>query len=203
MGLVGAGVAVLAATRIVGPLYPYLIAWASPLLLPAGLGTIAARYRSERLRTTEARNRRPSFLALLTLLSGAVLARSFALTPFPWREASDVIEISAVAERWLGTSGVHSVHLTFVQHDDWPLAAGVLLHLERNGIGSSVDDAYLGLFGGQFRHRRSADVTLVLVPANESLTGSTGFHPVGGVGPHNLWVGPDTGGSVPGELVVR
>ena len=123
VSLAGTTGAVWATSQVIGPLYPYLVAWASSLLLPAGIGVAAlARRVSPRGRTV---------LAALAIVPAVLLTRSLVFDRLPQRTASEVTEISALVGDWLGAERIRSVHVSLARHDDWPLAAGLLLQLQR------------------------------------------------------------------------
>jgi len=178
LSLGACGAAIWSTTRVVGEVLPYLVVWTGVLLLPVW---IAAGLL--------VRRQAPRLLAVSVGLLGAILAWSMLRAPLPpVGDSPDVRTVTALARPWLAARGAHQVRIRIGEHDGWPLAAGLINELERDGIDVTVDREWASLFGDQFAptEREAAEVWV---------TGATATAPtgraqrLGAVGAASLWAG--------------
>lgn len=189
LSLTSALVAVWSTTRIVGPVLVYLVDWTSGLLLPAWIGAAAfvpsLPRRSGRPRLPSFRGRE-SGLAALAL--GAVLIWSMARAPLPpVPHSPEVAGVDRLAGPWLGAQRVREVRVRIGEHDRFPLAAGVLVRLEKEGFGVTVDPEWLWLYGDQFAPSGREQAVLWLSTAAAAPGGEAVN--LGAVGDTMVWAG--------------
>jgi len=185
--LAGTLAALWATTHVVGVVYPYLLLWASALLLPAwiGAGLLAATARADGRRRL-AEGVAAAGLVVVTAASGWSMLRS--PSP-PLGSSGDVTAAGDLAHAWLTGHGVRRVRVQFDDHDEWPLAAGVIDHLERTGSDVTVENDYVFLFGDQFApHGRDAAAVWLTLP-NRTPPGPGRFDRLGQAGGSVIWAG--------------
>ncbi|MGH9058784.1 MAG: hypothetical protein ACRDZY_04605, partial [Acidimicrobiales bacterium] len=197
--LTGTGTAVLAATRVVGPLYGYFLQWMTVLPVPAliGAGLVvqdrklgrpagdvlspvgpvrSARdhhARHSRRRRPAPTLRRSGRIALLVavLVPAAGLGWAFdhgsvgSLAPTP-----AVPTVARAATSGLERLHSHGVLVRIASHDLWPIAAGVVVDLRKEGFDVSISEPWPGIFGPEFR--RDGTETAEVVLADESRPGA-------------------------------
>jgi hypothetical protein len=186
--LLGTAVAVWSATRIVGAVLPYLLLWTSVLLVPAwiGLGNVMATRRSGPNGNRFGSAFLAAGVATVALSSGWSMLRA----PLPpLRSAGDVTAATALARDWLGGRGLHRVRIQLGDHDRWPLAAGVILRLDKDGIDVSVDGPYTTLFGDQFAPADREDATVLLTQPDHAPPPGVGLERLGVAGGSVVWAG--------------
>jgi len=146
VSVVGPLVAVWSGTRIVGEVFPYLLLWTSPLLLPAIIGAAAL------LSPSDDRRLAVWLPGAAAVVVGLSLTVTLARTPFPPYEThNDVLGAARLAEPWLAGRGVRHVRVGIADFDQWPLATGVAVRLEKDGFTATVDREWTSLFGEHFR----------------------------------------------------
>jgi hypothetical protein len=188
--LAGTAAAVWATTRVVGVVYPYLLLWASALLLPAwiGLGFVAATASPATSRRWHraATGVATAGVAVVAVVAGWSMLRS--PSP-PLRSSADVTAAGDLARHWLTGHGVGGVRVEFDDHDEWPLAAGVIDHLQRTGVAVTVERNYVFLFGDQFApHGRDGGTVWLTLP-NHTPPGPGRFDRLGEAGGSVVWAG--------------
>jgi hypothetical protein len=103
-------------------------------------------------------------LGMAAVATAGVFAWSLLIKPLPpVRSAADVAQMTAWVRPWLGETGAEQVHVGLDVHDGWPLAAGLILQLAKDGFDVSVDDQYRPLFGDHFRRSGREDAVIRLV----------------------------------------
>jgi hypothetical protein len=146
--LVGTLAAVWSTTRIVGEVHPYLLIWCSVLLLPAwiGLGLVVG----PGLANARLRFGFPGVALSLALVAAAAGWSMLHGASPPLRSNGDVTTAGDLTSDWLARNHVEDVRVAFSDHGDWPLAAGLIDHLDRTGLDVTVNRNYVQLFGDQF-----------------------------------------------------
>ncbi|HVW33780.1 MAG TPA: hypothetical protein VHL53_14680 [Acidimicrobiia bacterium] len=189
VSVVGAAVAVWSTTRIVGDVMPYLLVWSGVLALPAwiGLGLLVPGPASSAVGWR-------SVLVAVPVGLGLVLGWSMLRTPLPpVPDNPGVASAAGLVRPWLAAHDARSVRVRLGQHDQWPLAAGVINRLDDAGFDVSVDQPWLSLFGDQFKASGHEPVEVWLTdpgapppaPARQRL---------GEAGGAALWAGPAVAG---------
>jgi hypothetical protein len=177
--------AVWSVTRVVGEVFPYLLVWISELLLPAWIGAGALVL-----------DRRPALWAnrivlVVAAVVGIVLGWSMLRAPLPpVPSAAGVGAVSGLAGPRLHAAGARQVRVRFGEFDQWPLAAGVLVRLEKDGFDVTVDHQWTALFGDQFAPTGHEDAALWLTaPAAGAPPGTEATSRLGVVGGAAVWAG--------------
>jgi hypothetical protein len=183
-------VALWSATHIVGEVYPYLLVWTSALLLPAWIG--AGVLLQQRSRTPRGGHRGAGRVAGgLVVGVAAVLAWSMLRAPLPaYGTAPDVGSVAGLALPWLVHSGTRQVRIRVGEHSRWPLAAGVLVRLEKDGFDVTVDREWTPLFGDRFGPTGREGAELWLTAAAGTPPGAESELRLGVVGGSSVWAGP-------------
>ena len=185
---VGTGFAVWSATRIVGAVLPYLLLWTSVLLVPAwiGFGAVVATRRSG-----PAVHRFGSAVLAVAVVTVALTSGwSMLRAPLPpLRSAGDVTATTALARDWLTGHGLQRVRIQLGDHGQWPLAAGVILRLEKDGFPVSVDGHYAGLFGRQFAPSDREDATVMITRSDGTPPPERRLERLGAAGGSVVWAG--------------
>jgi hypothetical protein len=181
--IAGTIAAVWSTTRVVGDVHPYLLLWTSVLLLPAwiGLGVLVA----DRLPAPWAPR------ALTAVLAGVAIASTAAVSTASWppvRSSGDVSAGGALVRGWLDDHDVRRVRIEFSDHDEWPLAAGIINHLERRGTDVTVERNYLFLFGDQFEPTGREAAAVRLTPPG-SPPPDPSLERLGDAGGATVWAG--------------
>jgi hypothetical protein len=146
--------AVVAMSRVDGPINFYLLTWVS--VLP--VGGLAALVLALAPGPLEGQHRPYDRLALGALSVAAILSLGLVLregTSQNWdrRRSADVAAETAAVERALGSSAAGLVRIHVVTPDTWTHASGVALQLERAGARIEVDPGWVFLFGDAFAPR--------------------------------------------------
>jgi hypothetical protein len=187
--LAGTLAAIWSTTRIVGEVHPYLLVWSSVLLLPAwiGLGAVLGRgfAAGSRLRFGF-----PVMALGLTLVAGSAGWSMLRAQSPPLRSNNDVARAGDLTGRWLAGHGVDDVRVAFSDHGEWPLAAGLIDHLDRKGLDVTVDRHYIPLFGDQFAPTGREETTLWLTPPDGPPPPGDGVQRLGEAGGSVVWAGP-------------
>jgi hypothetical protein len=199
--LAGLGTAVLAATHVVGPLYPYLMSWATYLALPAWLaagwlvaGLIATALAARRRSGRHAGAPRWSWGWVRPALSGvaaaallvppAALAYQFTVQVQGAHDSGDtpVSQLAAFTRAALGSSLAGRRPLVVINSgNSWPVAAGLVWQLEREGLHPKVPPQWGFMFGRNRVDRR-------LPPAVVAVADTSTVPPGARAGPNVLTV---------------
>jgi hypothetical protein len=168
--LVGTAAAAVSVTRVVGPLFPYLVAWVTAIPIVFWLGWaalgIAALQRRPRLQPALA----AAAAALVVAAAGAETVAATRLGPLS--DTATAIGPDPVAERlWtlvhqrLDAHPGGPVLVRIASLDTWPAAATILDQFYREGRPAAVDPQWVFLFGERFRRTGSEKREVVLVDA--------------------------------------
>jgi hypothetical protein len=170
---IGTVVAVVASTRVVGPLFSYLFIWT------AGLGTLSAALCAAeagawlklavlRLQSGPRLNKLATSLApsVALLVSASALRGTMrALPPAPpylfTLPASNITALAApIAEHVRSRRWTRPV-IQLASHDAWGIVAGVLVALSKQGTPFFVDEEWVFMFGSHLRVRGKPDGIIV------------------------------------------
>jgi hypothetical protein len=185
VSLVGMGAAVLAATHVVGPLYPYLMSWATYLALPAWLSAgwlmaglvaslVAARTGRRAARRHAAspsaawrwlRVTASGLAAAVLLVPPAALGYQLVAQAAGGRDDGDaaVGQLAAFARTALPPSASGRSPLVEINSGmSWPVAAGLVWQLEREGLHPRVTLQWGFMFGRNRVDRHVPPVVLAL-----------------------------------------
>jgi hypothetical protein len=188
MSVVGPLAAVWSGTRIVGEPFPYLLVWTCVLLLPGLIGAGALLTPPRRPaggRTTAAAG---TAVALAATGLGLSLTWTMARHPLlPYRTVGDVGAAARLAEPWLAGHGVHAVRVRIARHEQWPLAAGVAVRLEEDGLRSTVDQEWTFLFGDHFHPNGHEAAAVWVADAGATPPGGPTLTRLGTVGGASIW----------------
>lgn len=179
IAVVGPAAAIWSGTRIVGEVFPYLLIWTSGLLLP---GLIAAG------QLLPSRLARLAAVAAMTV--GLTLTWTMArhsLVPYP--TSADVAGVADLARPWLADTGARRVRIRIAQHDRWPVATGLAVRLEKNGVRTTVDHDWTFLFGDHFRPTGDETAEVWLAEAAGGPPEPGRLTRLGIVGATSVWAG--------------
>ncbi len=181
--LLGGVVAVWLATRIRGVILGYLLYWMAAVpatgLLAGALLTarVLRRGRWERAAVavpTVVAVALAGVLAITVLRLPAVVAASDAAVAGSLALARGVpggpdprVHRGVSEEAFAG--GVEHVHVTLADHNQWPVAAGVVGGLVKSGYDVSVPTEYLPMYGPRYAPGRTPDLVLVLADAERAV----------------------------------
>jgi len=182
--------AVWSTTRIVGEALPYLLVWAGVLLLPAWIGLGLLLHRPPAPGRTESSHQARSGLAVVAVALGVTLAWSMLRAPLPPVPSDpDVPALAGLARLWLTEHGARQVRVHIGEHDRWPLAAGVINRLEKDGVDVTVDPEWTPILGDQFRPtgREPAEIWLTGPAATPPVSGR---ERLGALASASVWAGP-------------
>jgi len=151
-----AGLALVAFTRVEGPIYGYLVLWASSLSVCFGLALALC------LLDPGERAWRPSWierlprLGTIPLLTAVVVASGFAVVKaLEFNAGAGYVNVNAAAdtlsESLQGQRG--GVLACIASADAWPSAAGVIANLRKQGRDVRVQSRWLFMLGSQLRPR--------------------------------------------------
>jgi hypothetical protein len=70
------------------------------------------------------------------------------LPPIP--HTPEVAGVTRIARPWLAARGVREVRVRIGRHDRFPVTAGVLVRLQKEGFTVTVDRNWVWLYGDQF-----------------------------------------------------
>lgn len=139
-------VTVVAATRVVDGLVPYLFVYTTtlPVAVVAGFSALSGPARWPRPGSRVMSVAAAGLVATVALASAAVVARA---PTEPEASSVDVAVTSGVAGDALERAGVRRVMVRATRHDFWPIATGVVAALERRGRLVTVDPLLVSLVG--------------------------------------------------------
>jgi hypothetical protein len=180
-------VVVISISRIIGPVYAYLLSWLAtfPMLLAIGWSALIVRARPwERLRGPAPAIVSRALAGALVVaivalgvgrLSGLQQASAAADTPV------DASTTSAwqLTERALADQPPGAVRLKILNVDRWPQAAGLALQLDKDGRHATVDDGWVFLFGEGSRGTGSERYELVIGDPGTTAASQPGAQPIG------------------------
>jgi hypothetical protein len=188
MSVVGPVVAVWSGTRIVGEVFPYLLVWTCVLLLPGVIGA-GALFLPLRHPVPHRRGVFPTVVTLAASTLGLGLTWTMARQPLlPYPTVTDVGAAARLAEPYLASRGVHQVRVRIGQHERWPLAAGVAVRFEKDGLRSTVDQEWTFLFGDHFRPTGHEAALVWIADAGGTPPGGPALTRLGTVGEASVWV---------------
>jgi hypothetical protein len=180
MSVIGPLVAVWSGTRIVGESFPYLLVWTSPLLLPATIGGGALLLPRPRKLVTGA--------AVVVGLGLTVTMARHPLVPHP--SSADVGAAVRLVKPWLANHGDRQVRVRIAQHDQWPLATGVAVRLDKDGLKATADQEWTFLFGDHFSPTSHETAEIWVAETAAEPPGAIRLNRLGTVGTASIWVGP-------------
>jgi hypothetical protein len=171
--LVATPVVTISITRVVGPVYPYLLVWvtAFPLLLAAGWTALVARARPwARWRSPMPRAAAPAIAAGLCVLVVALAAsRAAAFERLPAATGDqadpDTRTAWAITENALAGEPRRSVRVVVADNDRWVMAAGLVLQLQKHGWTVTVNRDYVFIFGDAMSPTGTEAVEVVVASA--------------------------------------
>jgi hypothetical protein len=185
-------VTVTAATRVTDGLVPYLFVFTTtlPVAVVAGLGALAgpAPWRSLNSRVTPM-----AITAVLTAEALAVTALVARAATEPEASSADTAVTSGLAGHALERAGVRRVMVRETRHDFWPVAAGMMAALERQGYQVTVGPLLVSLVGDAWTPtgREQAEVIVGQfddpVPPGAS-DPAAAVHLLGRSGPIDVWL---------------
>jgi hypothetical protein len=164
--LVAIAAEVYAVTKIRGELFTYLVAWFGATGIAIGLA-VASALGPELARV---RPRVAAPAAAATLIAAALAIYNVAQLTRHWKleSADPAYSRSAVVkqtwlpvDRWLRHNGVRKPVVYIPSGAQWPLAAGTIVQLFRDGRAVSVDSAYAFMFGKPFALTGHEDAAIV------------------------------------------
>ncbi len=188
-------VTVIATTRVIGPLYPYLLSYSTTLALPALIGAaalcwFAARGRLPRalpgaVRYVPAAN---AVAIVAMVVAGALVTRTVVQAPTAsFDDSPDARAVAARIEKYAGHDRSRVFGIVFHQHDFWegPLVLALAKDGYRFRVTPSVD-----LYGGD-TSRPVTGPTFELQSASAARAGSrlAGTH-LATVGHLDVWARP-------------
>ena len=185
--LAGTLAAIWSTTRIVGEVHPYLLVWCSVLLLPSWIGlgfVVGPGLGSSRLRFGF-----PVVALCLTVVAGAAGWSMLRAPSPPLRSNDDVTRAAELTRQWLTRHDAEDVRVMFSDHWDWPLAAGLIDHLDRKGLEVTVDRNYIQLFGDQFSPSGREEATFWLTLPEEPPPPIDHAQRLGEAGGSVVWAG--------------
>jgi hypothetical protein len=155
--LIGQVVSVASATRVVGPIYGYLVLWEIALPVVAAIGLGVALLGEDTRQLGQRPARWPSadsrtMTGVGVLLAGGAIAVAVVLgvkvarlAPVSSLSAPDVGQAWSLVEPRLSGADT-SVLLDIRSHDSWPLGAGLAAQLDRRGVRPTVPEAWAPVF---------------------------------------------------------
>ncbi|HEX4538780.1 MAG TPA: hypothetical protein VH112_00915 [Acidimicrobiales bacterium] len=156
--LVGQVVSIVSATRVVGPIYGYLVLWEIALPVMAAIGLGVALLGDDTRQSVERTARWPSaasktMTGISVALAGGAVAVAVTLgvnvaglAQVSSLSASDVGQAWRLVEPRLSRSDM-SVLVDIRSHDSWPLGAGLADQLTERGVRPTVPEAWVPIFG--------------------------------------------------------
>jgi hypothetical protein len=190
--VVGPLVAVWSGTRIVGEVYPYLLVWACPLLLPGVIGA-GALFLSPSGSAQPARPWATRVAAVAAAGIGSCLVWTAATQPLVrYPPATDVVAAARLAQPWLTQHGVRQARIRIAQPPRWPVATGMAVRLEKAGVRTTVDEEWTPVFGEHFRPTGRETAEVWIADAAGRPPGSSGTVRLGTAGNTSVWVLADT-----------
>jgi hypothetical protein len=191
--LVGQLVSVASATRVVGPIYGYLVLWEIALPVVAAIGLGVALLGGDTRQPVQLLARWPGAASRTIVAVGVLLAAgtvavavTFAvkvgqLAPVSSLSAADVGQAWRFVDPQLSRSDT-SVLVDIRSHDSWTVGAGLADQLEQRGIRPTVPQAWASVFGTSAPTGREAAVVALYQRGESSPTAPPGFHLLGTAG---------------------
>lgn len=188
MSLAGTAIAIWSAMNVVGIVYPYLFLWTSALLVPAWIAAgVLMTARLDGVWPQIGSRVLAGALIAVTATSSWAMVRA----PLPPRTTNtDVTAAAGIARPWLASHAVDEVRVRLGDHGQWPLAAGLINILDREGWEVTADDDYTPLFGDQFAPTGREDTAVWLMPADRTPAEGERVDRLGGMAGWVVWAGP-------------
>ena len=182
VALVAAAAAYVAALRIVGPIVDYLLLFTAATGFAAWTA-LGARWLSKRSI--------PAVSAAVAVLAMVSNARGLqAQQPIPIQTLTQMRDVTELLQRRLATAGVRRPLVRIVPGGwGWVTAAGVLLELERTGLGFAVEERWNWMYRGYTRNG-DEDAVLLFADPGVDAPDTTGFTLVGSDGHANVFLSP-------------
>jgi hypothetical protein len=188
MSFVGPLVAMWSGTRIVGEVFPYLLLWTCVLLLPGVIGA-GALLLPPPDRRHAARGVGPRLVALAAAVLGLSLTWTMERHPLlPYPTVTDVGAAARLAEPYLADRRMHQVRIRIAEHERWPLAAGIAVRFEKDGLRATVDQEWTFLFGDHFRPTGHEAAAVWIADAAATPPSASSLTRLGTVGEASVWV---------------
>lgn len=192
---------VYSATRVVGPEYGYLVAWMSVLPVPAWIGTgVVVRtwwLRQAGRRGSPGRPPRAvawcasGLLVVALALPAGVLGWRLSSVP-PMAGPRSVPALTAAVTGRLRALGARRILVRIPTHARWPVAAGMVVDLAKDGYQVTVSRQWEVLFGSWDgpTGRETAAVVVAGPPGPAPPAGVKAFTARGSLGTTTAWVVP-------------
>ncbi len=164
----GFAAALWSATRIVGEVHGYLVFWISSLMLvaliaAAGTFSLAVFGRTDATRKALPRWGWASAALVLTIfLAGLATINILQRGEAGSRPRSIERMISETLLEHIERRGLGRFYLAIEEHDLWPQAAALVLHLYRNDIDFAVREEWIPMFGRQFSPSGEEEAVILL-----------------------------------------
>jgi hypothetical protein len=182
MSLIGLVVAVVAAMRIVGQVYSYLMLWAVFIPVPAwtAIAILAGGWAKARVR------RRPTVHRWMPWLAGVatcallapIVVFAWQASHVPWDASSpdpQITTITTFVARHLRTAPSKKVVVVIANGDRWPVAAGTILALIDDGYDPEIQPLWAFMFTSRYVAGPAPAAELVLSdPPGSSATAPAG-----------------------------
>jgi hypothetical protein len=174
--LVGVPVTIVSISRVVGPIFPYLLIWATtfPMVLTVGWAVVFVRVGSAATRW------RPSLRMAAGVLGSALAITVVALAlgrlavfqqlpPYLTVTADpDTRPAWALTQSALSAERPQPILLDIADNDRWAAGSGMALQLVKRGWTVKVTDRFVFMFGEDARSTGRERLELVLMPHSDS-----------------------------------
>jgi hypothetical protein len=157
MSLIGLVIALVAAMRIVGQVYSYLMLWAVFIPVPAWTGIALLAVTGTK---AEGQHRRsaPRWMPVLAgvatcALLAPIVIFAWQVSHVPWDASStdpQIPTITTFVTRHLRLSSTKRVVVVIANGDRWPVAAGVILALIDDGYEPEIQPAWAFMFTARY-----------------------------------------------------
>ena len=167
VSLVGALAALTSLLRVQGPIYGYLVLWAGAITLGGVLAGVVLV--ADRMRSGPGRSDRPplwlrrigSVAVVVVTLAVAASSSRQALSFDPGEGAADVRAATTAVSSLLGPSAA-DVLVCIPSLPAWPVTAGVVADLRRDGVDVRLQPSWLFMFGDHLAPTGSETVMVEL-----------------------------------------
>ena len=181
----GVAAAILSATRVTGPLLPYLLRWMAMLAVGAAGALAAALAPLWRRRAEEWKRPRlagGAAIIALALVSGRNLALARSVlqgpAPVPAEESQAAARLAEAIDAGVATTSRRPL-LEVAPHTDRDLVLGVLLALDKTGTRFAVRPFGPFRLGGHWTPDGTEDARIVVGPEDEGLAARPGVKLLG------------------------
>jgi hypothetical protein len=199
VSVVAAGSAVVAATQVVGPVYEHLVWWTMVVFIPAwiGAGVLAVGWLRTRtggpLSVPRARTGASVLLAVGAAVPCLALAWSFIRNP-PVAYGTDPGRLASVqlVEQPVRAMHVHDLRVQLADQTQAPLAASVIIELQKAGVAVHVEAPGSNTYGPAEQVRGPDQALLVVSGPHDPApaTSTAGASHLGTVETMDLWMRP-------------